>query len=171
MWVCFRDESLDPISCLLPIPISIFALWKLASVPKRRICKWLCELEAPFSATAQMLHKRTIWSRAVRDPSRDWEQASSFCLYVHKPPQPGGFQCLARPHRYTNRNTVTHIIHHLTVNTMPSSTHDRVQAFEINTHEKHKLIWLTLPNIFYLLFDSTPSTGLCWYPLNGVIKR
>lgn len=67
VWVClcvgFRDDSLDPISCLLPIPISIFALWKLTLVPKCGVCKWLCELAAPFSATAQMHHKRTIWSR------------------------------------------------------------------------------------------------------------
>lgn len=61
--VGFRDESLDPISCLLPIPISIFALWKLTLVPMCGVCKWLRELAAPFSATAQMHHKRTIWSQ------------------------------------------------------------------------------------------------------------
>lgn len=74
---------------------SICARWQLASNPKCRICKWLCELELPFSATAQMLHKRTIWSPAVRDSSRDWEQARLFWFYVHKPRQPGGFQRLS----------------------------------------------------------------------------
>lgn len=42
-----------------------------------------CELEAPFSATAKMLHKRTIWSPAVTEPSKDWEQASSGSMYIN----------------------------------------------------------------------------------------
>lgn len=129
------------------------------------------ELEAPFSATVQMLHKRTIWSRPVREPSKDWEQASSFWLYVYKPPQPRGFRCLTHPLRCTHRNMVTYIIHHLAVNTLSSSTHNKVQCFwNLMYIMKHKLIWLESLFIWHL-FDSTPPTGLCWCPLNGVIKR
>lgn len=54
--MCVGDKFPDPISCLLPIPIYIFDLWKL----KWHICKWLPELEATFSSTAQMPHQSAI---------------------------------------------------------------------------------------------------------------
>lgn len=121
VWEGVGGKSPDPISCLLPVPISIFALWQLASNPKCRICKWLWVRGSIFCHSQDAPQEDHLEPGGHRAEQR--LRASQFWLYVHKPRQPGGFQCPARSLRYMNRNTVTYIIHHLTVNTLPSSTH------------------------------------------------
>lgn len=133
VWVCVcdRDKSFDLISCRLPIPISIFALWKLASVPERHICKWLRELGAPFSAAVQMLHARTIWGGGQRRL-----RASQFPLtppYINQRSR-GGQPRLTRRRRVTGGNVVTHIIH---------GNYTILIWLLFDIKNKHQLIWFT----------------------------
>lgn len=160
--VCYRDKSFDLISCWLPIPISIFALMKLASVPERHICKWLCELGAPFPAAVQMLQVRTISG----GPQRRL-RASQFPLtppYINQRSR-GGQPRLACRRRVTGGNVVTHIIHGnytILIWLLFDKSH--------MTFNKHQLIWFTRHPIWFVW-----RHALYWLvsnpPPHGVIKR